>query len=133
MDLVVDTNIVMAAIIRAGDTRRLLFHGELNLFSPRYVLLELAKYGAELRIKSRLSSVDFREVVRRVLSRIRLVHSDQYSPYRDLALSVCPDFGDWPFFAVAMMNDCPLWTSDPALLQQYHVPTYKTVDLVDLL
>ncbi len=133
MELVVDTNVVMAAIIRSGNTRRLLFHHDLACFSPRYLLKELAKYEAMLRIKSGLSSAEFQEAVRRVLSRIHLIHPDEYSRYRDYASSICPDFGDWPFFAVAIQKNCPLWTNDPALLRQNRLPTYATAALVDLL
>ncbi|MFA5049670.1 MAG: PIN domain-containing protein [Candidatus Micrarchaeia archaeon] len=43
MDLIVDTNIVVSAILKKGITRNLLFHPDITLFSPAYLKEELQK------------------------------------------------------------------------------------------
>ncbi len=52
MDLVVDANILFAAIIKDSTTRKLLFHKTLHLHAPDFLLEELAEYKDEILKKT---------------------------------------------------------------------------------
>ena len=52
MELVVDTNIVISAILKEGITRSLVFRPDVQLVCPKQVVEEIGKHRKELLGKS---------------------------------------------------------------------------------
>ena len=52
MDLVVDANILFAALIKEDITSELIFKLRLHLFAPEFILEEFEKYKEELKNKT---------------------------------------------------------------------------------
>ena len=52
MDLVIDANILFAALIKDGKTTEQMFKH--RLFAPKYLLLEFGKYETEILEKNQL-------------------------------------------------------------------------------
>ncbi len=48
LKVVVDTNKVIAALLREGRVRRILFHPGLEVLLPKYVLEEIKKHREEI-------------------------------------------------------------------------------------
>ena len=48
MYLIVDANILFAALIKQGKTDELLFVDHLHLFAPEFILIEFEKYKKEI-------------------------------------------------------------------------------------
>jgi len=59
MKLVVDANIIIAALIRQSATRLLLMDEGLELFSPEYMLAELEEHWQEIISKAKPEKEDF--------------------------------------------------------------------------
>jgi predicted nucleic acid-binding protein len=59
MELVIDTNILVSAILRSGLTRKLLFDSTLDLYTPDFVFSELRKHNKEFIQKSGLDEDDY--------------------------------------------------------------------------
>ncbi|MBI2598068.1 MAG: hypothetical protein HYW50_02635 [Candidatus Diapherotrites archaeon] len=53
-----DANILFSALIKEGLTRKIWFNPELELFSPKFLLLEFKKYSNYLNKKSGLNKSD---------------------------------------------------------------------------
>ena len=133
MELVADTNIVVAAILRPGMTRRLIFYPGFGLHSPKRVVSEIWAHHNELVQKSQLSEKDYLDVVRIVLFNITLVPESNYHMFKEDAIAISPDYDDWPFFAVALQRNCAIWSNEKRLKNQKKVKVYNTGELFELL
>ncbi|HLD63176.1 MAG TPA: PIN domain-containing protein [Candidatus Norongarragalinales archaeon] len=130
MELVVDTNIVAAAILKKGLTRNLLFNGELSLYAPDRLATELLKHEKEFTAKSGLSREQFQQAAAIVLSRVVSLPFESYASYSARAKQISPDADDWPFFAAALQRNCPIWSNDKKLKLQTAVKLYSTEELL---
>lgn len=133
MELVVDTNIITAAILRAGVTRNLAFHNEILLYSPDCLYAELSKHEDEFREKSGLDRLSFRQASSLVLAHVNVLPLEAYNHHAQHAKEIAPDHDDWPFFSVALQKNCPLWSNEKRLKNQKEVKVYSTQELLDAL
>ncbi|MFH0713192.1 MAG: PIN domain-containing protein [Candidatus Micrarchaeota archaeon] len=119
MKLIVDTNIIIAAIIKDSTTRRLLLRFDLELFSPEYLFEELNEHREEIIRKAKINEQDFEDfcqVIRRI---IHIVPKTTYAHHLAEAAGVIEDENDWPFAAVALSaGDCGIWSNDPHFTQK---------------
>lgn len=133
MELIADTNIIAAALLRKGLTRNLLFNSQLTLYSPDRLSVELFKHEEEFLTKSGLTYREFTEASSLVLSRVTTLPFETYSAYAKEAQKITPHHKDWPFFAVALQKKCGIWTSEKKLKEQDRVKVYSTTELLKIL
>lgn len=55
MDLIVDANILFAALIKDGGTSSIMFRNDLDLFAPEFLLEELTKHEQTILDKTHRS------------------------------------------------------------------------------
>jgi predicted nucleic acid-binding protein len=133
MDLVVDANILFASLIRDGPTAELLFAKDLKLHVPEFILEEMDKYSGMLQEKTHRTDADFNEFMRILKRQIRLHPKGALAGWLQRAESISPDPGDIPYFALAPMLGCGIWSNDARLKDQKDVAVYSTKDLMDML
>ncbi|MFH1306852.1 MAG: PIN domain-containing protein [Candidatus Micrarchaeota archaeon] len=131
MELVADTNVVVSAVLKAGLTRNLLFNSSLDLCSPDFLSQELEKHKAEFVKKSGLEEDDYLEAVDLVLSNILQISFSDYRKFEAKAKEFSPDFDDWPFFAVALCQNCSIWSDDKLLKKQKEIKIYITKEILE--
>ena len=56
-----------------------------------------------------------------------------YEHLEGKSIKIAPDKNDWPFFALAMKEDCALWSNDKRLKRQNAVKVIDTAELTKLL
>jgi len=133
MDLVIDANVVISALISSeGKTSELIFSNMLNLFAPDMLFDELGEHKKEILLKSGLSADDFVSAFSLLRSRIGVVPVLEFKQYLLQAKIVCPDEGDIEYFAVAIRLGCPIWSEDKALKKQDVVKVLNTSELLKL-
>jgi len=135
--LVVDTNIVLSALLKEGLTRKILLSGKLILFSPQELSFEVEKHALELGTKVGLNKETFLLLFEFIFKKagITQVNHKNYTAFCEVAKSVCP-FGhlqDWPFIALALKENVPLWSNDSALKKQNLVKVITTPELIQKL
>ena len=130
MDLIADTNIVIAALIRPGTTRALLFSSQIALYSPSYLSEELKAHEKEILEKSGLDSESYGKAMGLVLSNIAIASLPEYSEFETRAKEISPDADDWPFFALSLKLGCAIWSNDKMLKKQAVCPVCDTADLI---
>lgn len=133
MEIIADTNVVAAAVIRKGLTRDLLFNPEFVPFSPDRLAAELFSHEKEFLEKSGLLSEQFQQATALVLSRITILPLESYAAHAAAAKEAAPDPEDWPFFAAALHKNCGLWSNDKKLRQQNKVKIFSTEELLEFL
>ena len=59
MKVVIDTNRIIAAIIKDSISRELIFNNKFDFYSVEAVILEIGKYKEEIMSKAKLKDKDF--------------------------------------------------------------------------
>ena len=131
MELIIDTNIVMSALISmSGKTRDLIFLGEFSLFAPEYLLEEVEKYESKIIKKSNLDEESFKLATSLIFSKIKLIPFSEFELFVKKAENICPDPNDAEYFALALSKNLPIWSNDKALKHQSVVKVFTTEELI---
>lgn len=134
MELVIDANILMSALIATeGKTYDLIFNEKVKLFSVDKLLGELKKYKAEILKKSGLSEYDFELFLSLISAEIEFVPYSESEKFSPDAKKIAPDQNDTEYFALALKLNCAIWSNDKRLKQQDKIKVYSTEDLVKIL
>jgi len=132
MDLVVDANIVFAALIKDSFSYYLLFSGRFHLFTPEYIFTELETHKEKILAKTKRTTEEFYRLLEILKRRIIVVPLEELTEYVEKAEKISPDPGDMAYFALALKFNCPIWSNDKKLKQQNKVQVYHTHELVKL-
>jgi predicted nucleic acid-binding protein len=130
MKLVVDTNVVMSALIKNSVSRSLIFNPKLELFLPDFSLKEIEKYSPEILKKSGMKKAEFDLLLQLILSNFLVARRKKYENHLKKAEKICPDKNDIVFLALALSLKIPLWTNDKSLKNQSLVKVYSTEELM---
>ena len=134
MNVIVDTNVLISAIIRDSMTRELIVRVQQPLFVPYLVLDELKKHERYIVKKSSLTESAYVAILRTLLSYVEIVPSKAILPYKKQALAIIKennlDMDDVLFLATTLALNGILWSNDKALKKQNKV---KVVDTKEFL
>lgn len=133
MDLVVDANILFAALIKDGTTIELLFNENIRLFAPEFLLEEFFKHMDEIIGKTKRTEKEFNEIFELLKEIIIIIPLDEFSNFVEHSEKISPDKKDIQYFALALKLNCSIWSNDKALKKQSEINVYNTEDLVKLL
>ena len=133
MELVVDANVIFAALIREGKTYEILFDERLHLFTPEFFFTELEKHADYLLKKTGRSREELNQLLDVLRKRIALVPLEELQPYVGEAERICPDADDMAYFALALRLRCAIWSNDKNLKKQKAIGVYSTEDLIKML
>lgn len=134
MELVIDANVVISALISMnGKTRDLFFLGEFSLFAPEYLLEEVEKYKTEIIKKSNLDEESFKLAISLIFSKIKLIPFSEFELLISKAKDICPDPNDMEYFALALSKNISIWSDDKALKQQSTIKILSTSELLNKL
>ncbi|PIU22880.1 MAG: hypothetical protein COT13_06040 [Chloroflexi bacterium CG08_land_8_20_14_0_20_45_12] len=135
MEVVVNTSIIISALLKEGLTRKMIFFSPFELYSLPYAREEIEKHRTELITKSKLDENAYQYLLDSIFSKLRIVEADALKPYESKAVEVMKDIdiGDSPFIALALYLDCPIWSNDGHFKHQNIIKTYTTEELLRLL
>ncbi|MBI2444963.1 hypothetical protein HYV43_01080 [Candidatus Micrarchaeota archaeon] len=136
MRLVVDTNRLMAALIKDSVSRRILFSPRFEFHTVALLRQEISKHEIEIAEKSSLPLSLFYRLTESLFQRTLVVDEIQVQacmpPAKDAMDSIDPD--DTPFIAAALAIGADgIWSDDRHFERQNLVPLFKTQDLFRLL
>ena len=135
MEVVVDTNIIISALLRDGLTRRILLLAPFEMHTVPFARQEIKKHKGELLRKSGLDEDPFGYLLDLIFARINVVDQELIEPFRKRATEILKDIdpADAPFLALAMALNCPIWSNDGDLKRQGAVEVYTTQEILELL
>lgn len=133
MELVVDTNVLISALVKPALSRELITNTDLSLFSPDSAIFEILKHEEEITAKSGLSAQELRAFIIALLSKITIVSAEEFVSSFSEALKIVSHPEDAPFLALCISKKIPLWSNDRALGKQDKVKVLTTQELVSLL
>ncbi len=133
MNLVVDANVLFAALVKQSKTTELLFRDELHLYAPDFLFEEYSKYKGELLKKTGRSPRNFEQLLEVLQRRITIIPLEEFFPFMKEAKIVSPDAKDAAYFAVAFKLGASIWSNDKKLKEQNRVKIFTTNDLINKL
>ncbi|MEK6982688.1 MAG: PIN domain-containing protein [Candidatus Micrarchaeota archaeon] len=131
MHLIVDTNIIISALIRRAITYEIIKIGNLHIYVPEHSIQEIERNKQEIIDKMKVSADEFQIVLISLLSHVEIIPRGQYCEFEEQAKQVCPHYKDFTFFALALAKDLPLWTNEKRLAQQSRVTVYNTGQIIE--
>ena len=134
MDLVIDPNILFAALIKNSVTLELLFREDLHLYAPEFIFEEFTKYKEEIKRKTEKTDDAFEWVLKIFQRRITIFPQEEILQFTKEARAFSPDINDLSYLALAIKLNIPLWSNDrPLKEKQNKVKVYSTSDLLKIL
>lgn len=132
MKLVIDANIIFAALIKEGLTAELIISDELQLFAPEFLLEEISKYQDQIFEKTHRSKEEFEIFVQILNEYITFIPQKNINPFIEKANLFSPDPKDSVYLALALALKSAVWSNDKKLKEeQVQVKVLSTEDLIN--
>ena len=135
MPIVLDSNILISAIIRDSITREIIISSNNEFLLPEYSFLEIKKHEEDTLSKARLSKEEFIELMKKLLRYIKIVKTQSILPFQKKAEKIMEniDRDDILFVACALAFKCPIWSDDRHFKIQKTIKVYNTEELTTLM
>ena len=136
MKLVIDTNILIAGLLRESTVRKILSSEEIQFFIPEDALGEIEKYKNELIKKSGMSNEAISEVMNLLLENIEIVPKEQIKNKLKEAENIMRDIDikDSPFIATVLsIKSDGLWSFDNDFKKQNKIKVYSIKELLKII
>ncbi len=131
MKLVIDTNIIIAAMIKDSLTRRIISTPQFHFITPDHSLQELSRYEKTIRKKAHLTHQEFDLVVSLLFEHITIVPKEEYTLCLDSATTLIEDINDVPFIALYLATKADgIWSDDTHFYTQKQVTVFRTKDFL---
>jgi predicted nucleic acid-binding protein len=130
MKLVADANILFSLARPDSVASRLVTDYRIKLYSPRYVLSEIAEHKEEV---SKKTGQPYDKIIERLKDLVDYAESEEYKALMSQAGRVLKDAEDAPYLALALKLRVPIWSNDRHLKEQEKIPVFSTKELVELL
>jgi predicted nucleic acid-binding protein len=133
--LVVNSDRIIAALIKDSKSREIMLSGKFELVTIDFAISEIREYEEEILQKAHLSKSQLESVLSILFSKIFLTNDlvvrGKMNEAKKIMDEIDPD--DTPFIALALaIENEGIWTEDKHFEEQKAVRTWKTADLVVL-
>ena len=136
MKLIVDTSVLIAALMKKSTVRELLLNPLFEFYVPEYCIEEIERHVGEISERSGLSVENVYLLLGVLLASVQVVPAERFSKRIKEAEKIMEkiDMDDVPFIALALSfpND-GVWTEDRHFLKQRRVKVWRTRDLLEML
>lgn len=82
MNIVIDTNIFISALIKDSKTREIIFKTNLNLLFPEFEFQEIFNHTDEILKKSKLKESELHSVLLGLLRKVKIIRVDKIIKYK---------------------------------------------------
>ncbi|MFB6125270.1 MAG: PIN domain-containing protein [Halanaeroarchaeum sp.] len=133
MQLVIDANVVISALIADSKSRELIVTLEPNLLTPAFVHEEIGNYEELIVEKSGMGPGRVSQFLDLLFQYIEVVPADDFYPAIEEATAVLggTDPDDVRYLACAIATDSAIWSDDTDFDEQELVETYTTSDVIE--
>ena len=133
MRIVIDTNVLMAGLLKDSVVRKILVLSGNEFFLPEFAIEEIKKYEDELLEKSGYDRKEFKLIVNNLLENLRIVPKNRLQEYMIEAEEIMKDIDikDSSFIACALAIDADgIWSFDKHFKKQDKVIVFDIKDFV---
>ena len=136
MKLVIDTNRFIAALIKDGETRRIIFSNKFMFVTPAFAIEEIDKYREMLISKMGVNAEELNLVIDTLTSGIEIIDDEILKSFREEGIRIMQnvDERDSAFIACALATNADgIFSEDKHFEKQNRVRLYKNKDLVNII
>ena len=131
MKIVIDSNRVVASLLKDSTTREILYNRIFNFVAPEFIREEIAKHKGDLMSKANITADDFDSLLFLLFERIALVSRKEYNKYFEKVGMDISDPKDVPYFACCVATKSKgIWSHDPHFQEQKKVKIFTNIDLL---
>ncbi len=133
MNLVIDANVVISALIADSKTRELIVTLEPDLLTPAFVYVEIENYEDLIVEKSGIEADRVEQFIDLLFQYIEVVPAEDFYPSIDRADEAIGDTDpdDVLYLACAIARDAAIWSDDFDFEEQDLVETYSTSAVIE--
>ena len=132
MTIVVDSNRIVAALLKDSTTRSILSNIKFDFIAPEYVKGEIEKHKQEFIKKADVSSKEFEVLLSLIFESVTLIPRKEYDNYLRKLKSEISDPKDVPYLACCIAtNSEGIWSHDPHMKEQKKAKVFTNIDLLE--
>ncbi len=136
MRLIVDTNIILSALIKSGLSRKIISSQNIEFYTLDYIMEEINKYMDYIVEKSDMEKEEVETLLAFFMENIVVVSDEEVKSKIEEAKKIMKEFdiNDAPILAcaLAIKND-GIWSEDKHFHIQKKVKAWHTKDLMEYL
>ena len=134
MRLIVDSNILFAAIITNSTVRKILMHNPYEFLTVGFSEEEINKYKEEILKKSGLSNEEFEMLFDKLKQKLKMLDDQVINLKFEEAYEIMKNIDpkDSVFIAAALATNSDIWSDDQHFQKQNKIKVWKTEDLIGL-
>ncbi|MEK6830866.1 MAG: PIN domain-containing protein [Nanoarchaeota archaeon] len=119
MNIVINTNRFISALMKEGTTREIILNTNDYLLLPEFEFQEISKYKKEILEKSGLSEIEFNILLVNLLTKVKIIKTD-IMPFKEMTDKIMKviDEDDIIFIAAALVFNCSIWFHDEYFKRQ---------------
>ncbi|MBI4146416.1 PIN domain-containing protein [Candidatus Woesearchaeota archaeon] len=136
MNIILDTNVLIGALIRDSHIRRLIILSDIPLIYPEIMLHEVRKYKDLILQKSGMDEETYDKLLAKLLGYITLIPTEQLKERLPEAKEVMKaiDIKDAPFIAAALASEnAVIWSDDAHFKMQKRITAYTTEEITKII
>ncbi len=134
MKIVVDTNRIIAALIKDGASRRILVEKGVKFISPDIIFDEIYKYEWEILEKANINHAEFEILLSLLINRITILSKEEYFNFLKESETLIEHKGDVPFLAAAISQKADgIWSDDGHFNRQTKIKIFSTKEMLEFL
>ncbi len=134
MRLIIDTNRLIAGLLKDSTSRAIILHEMFQFYAPDIIISEIETYKEYLCEKVKISPTDFDIILYTLLENIDLIPYETFKTHLQEAEETMKDVDikDSPFIAVGLAIKADgIWTEDKHFYKQNKLRVYTTKELID--
>ena len=133
MNILVDANRIIAALMKKSTTRDILFDNAFDFVTPDYAISEINDHRRELQEKAKLTDEEFDILVALIFECITVLPESVYARFIDECKNELEDVDDIPYLAACLASGADgIWSHDPHIIKQNKVKTFTNIDMLEL-
>src|SRR3989344_980173 len=128
MKILVDTNRIIAALIKESTTRDLLFDENFEFVTPDYTIIEITEHKEELQKKTKLTDEEFEILLTLIFERIEIIPKSEYEDFLDECKNLISDPNDVPHLAACLAIRAEgIWAHDSHFKEQHKLKVFTNI------
>ncbi len=131
MRIVIDSNRVLAAMIKESTTREIIFDSFFEFVAPDFLLSEAWKHEERVIKAAEMTKDEFEILLALIFEHITILPKAEYSEFIEGLQEEITDTKDVPYIAACLTSKTEgIWTHDPHFKEQQKVKVFTNIDML---
>lgn len=133
MKVVIDSNRVLAAMIKDSTTREILLDPLFEFIAPDFILSEVRNYKERVTEIAEIDENEFDILLALIFEHITIIPEIGYREFIDSMKNEISDPKDLPYIAACLASNAQyVWTHDPHFDEQNKIKKLTNIDLLKI-